>query len=154
MKEPLPCSGDHMTMATAACQQVCIIFNPGGPLKFLPAQRAFHSMRLFQPLWLLNRWAMIQKGKECRRGCACCWVVLKKKIWDSSASMQKGRKPLQLLCPHSPFTSQASGCHFVIYPPLHNWLIFVFPWFHLCRNKSQRVAVSRLLICATPPSSL
>ena len=80
-----PCDEGHGCMpACIICimyhLQVCISFNPGGPLKFLPTQRVFHSMRLFQPLWLLNRWAMIQKGKECKRGCACCWVVFKKNL--------------------------------------------------------------------------
>ena len=46
-------------------------------------------------------------------------------------------------CPHSALNSQGAGCHCETYPPLHHWLIFVFLWFHLCRNKSQRVAVSR-----------
>ena len=164
MKEPLPSSGHHVPMSTAAWQQVCVISNPGGPLKFLPTQRVFHSMRLFQPLPLPHcsidgPWFRKERNvKEIVPAAGWClkkesetpWYPCRKAGHLSETKAQQVPSP----CPHSAFTSLASGCHCVTHPALHDWLIFVSPWSHLCRNKSQRVPVSRQLICATPPSSL
>lgn len=142
-----PSLWDHVQWPTPTQHQACRICSTGDTFRVLPTHSVFGSMRLFQPFSLPHRsihgpW--LRKERNVKENVpAPRWCL--KKSETHQYPCREAMKPLQdKILPRwiSPVNILLLPPGFLaailqLVLPFNGCLIFVFPWFHLCRNVSE-----------------